>query len=153
MSSNIRSFFRSNHSSSSKELNIKNKLEDYLPSNPLLRDVNEWIINMNRQQNSLNASCCGGNEKKNAIKNQIKAPRLNNEPAEPTKQHHDEKIEHVVQQQAVKADIHNDFFEKNELTKAILDKLAERAITRPMNTFNDDPPRLCTKKHVCNYVD
>ncbi|CAF0883898.1 unnamed protein product [Rotaria sp. Silwood1] len=177
MSSNVRSFFRSNRSRS-KEINIKQQLnsqetmsqgsitklptvENHQPSNFFLRDVNEWITSMNSQQTSINISCCGGDEKKNAIKNQIKAPRLNKEtveqPKELAKPHepNDEKIEDIVKQHTAKVDVDddlNDLFGKKEITKAIINQLARRALTRPMNSYNDDPPRLCTKKH-CSFAN
>ncbi|CAF2410493.1 unnamed protein product [Rotaria sp. Silwood2] len=169
MSSNVRSFFRS------KDMNVKQQqnspemvsqrsivrlpiVETHLPSNFLLHDVNEWITSMNSQQHSVNISCCGGDEKKNAIKNQIKAPRLKKETVEQLKETadpiepDDHKIEHIVQQHAPKVDIDNDLFSKKEITKAIINQLAQRALTRPMNSSNDDPPRLCTKKH-CSFAN
>ncbi|CAF1099403.1 unnamed protein product [Rotaria sordida] len=178
MSFTVRSFFRSNRSRS-KEMNIKQQqqnpqetisersiiklpiVEDHLPSNFLLRDVNEWITSMNSQQKSINISCCGGDEKKNAIKNQIKAPHLPKETVEHNKEltnsieSNDHKIEHIIQQHAPKFDNDNDsndLFDKKEITKAIINQLAQRALTRPMNSNNDDQPRLCTKKH-CSFAN
>ncbi|CAF3687167.1 unnamed protein product [Rotaria socialis] len=173
MSSSVRSFFRSKRSRS-KEINIIQQnskeivsqqpttrltsIEDNRPRHFLLSDVNEWITSMHSQRQSVNISCCGGDDKKNAIKNQVNAPRLSKETPEPIKQNpdpiesDDHKVEHIVQQHAIKVDTHDNLHAKQELTKAIMNQLVQRALTRPMNVHNDDPPRLCTKKH-CSFAN
>jgi hypothetical protein len=133
--------------------------EDRFSSNLLLRDVNEWITSLNSQQKSINISCCGGDEKKNAIKNQIDAPHMIKETVGYTQvladpmEANDNKIKHVLQQRAPPVEMDDDLkdlFGKKEITKAMIHQLAQRALTGPMNSNNDDPPRLCTKKHVRN---
>ena len=166
MSSNVRSFLHCNHSHD-KDMNIEHQQqisqETRLPIAddclPTLSNVNEWITNIDSQQKSINLSCCGGDEKKNNIKNQIKAPRLTNETVDDITQsvnsteQNDDNIEHVVPQHAQKVDTDDnlkDLLAKEEIKKAIINQLAQRALHRPMNSNNDAPPRLCTKKHVRN---
>ncbi len=175
MSSSVRSFFRSNRSRN-KKMNIKQQIsqetisqqppintlslaEDRFENNLHLHNLNEWITSINSQQKSVNISCCGGDEKKNAIKNQVPAPRLTQETIEHTKaladplEASDHKIYHVPQQYAPHVEIDDDLkdlFGKKEITKSIINQLAQRALTGSMNSNNDDPPRLCTKKHVRN---
>src|SRR5207302_540923 len=142
MSSSVRSFFRNKIMNIQQEQNS----EDRLPSHFLLRDVNEWIKDINYQQN---ISCCGGNEKKNAIKKQVNAPHMIQETVE--LETNDQKIEHITQQHAPKIEIDDnlkDLFSKKEIKKAIINQLTHRALTGSMNSNNDNPPRICTKKHV-----
>jgi hypothetical protein len=105
--------------------------------------------------NSLNSSCCGGDEKKNqadasrAIKEAVGHTKAMTDPMEAS----DHKIEQVIQQHAPKVEIDDDLkdlFGHKEITQAMINQLAQRALTGPMNSNNDDPPRLCTKKHVRN---
>jgi hypothetical protein len=133
--------------------------EDRLPSSSLLQDINEWITNINSKEKSINTSCFGGDEKKKATKNQVDAPRMIKETigytqalADPMEAS-DHKIQHVDQQRAPKFEIDDDLedlFGKKEITKAIINQLTQRALTGSMNSNNDEPPRLCTKKHVRN---
>jgi hypothetical protein len=150
MSSNVRSFFRS------KKANVNSSITgNHLPSNSLLRDVNEWITNINSQQNT---HCCVGNDNKDTEKNNpIKAPRMIKETVGHTQaladpmEASDHKIEHIFQQHAPQVDIDDDLkdlFGKKDITKAMINQLVQRALTGSMNSNNDDPPRLCTKKHV-----
>jgi hypothetical protein len=165
MSSSVRSFFRSkklnlNQEKFAKELSSQRSLSRLpIVENRLSTNFNQWLTNVNHQQKSVNISCCGGDEKKNAIKNQTKAPRLIKETvghaqalADPMEAS-DHKIEHIVQQHAPKVEMDDDLkdlFGKKEITKAIINQLAQRALTGPMNSNNDNSPRLCTKKHVRN---
>ncbi len=166
MSSSVRLFLRS------KKMNIKQEQDSQapisrlstaedllLPSNYLLGDVNDRITSINSQQKSINISCFGGNEKKNAAKNQINTPNMIKKTAEHTRaladsiEASDHKVEHVYQQNASKIEIDNnlkDLFGNKEIAKAIINQLAQRALTGSMNSNNDNPPRLCTKKHVRN---
>jgi len=106
---------------------------------------------------SINRSCLGGNDKKKGTKNKVDTPLMNKETIRHTQaltdpmEASDHKIQHIVQQHGAKIDIDDDIkdlFGKKEITKAIINQLAQRALTGSMNTNNDDPPRLCTKKHV-----
>ena len=107
--------------------------------------------------NSFNSSCCGGDEKKNAMKNQADAARAVKEATSRTKavadpkEASDHKIERAAQQHAPKVEVDDDLkdlFGSKETTQAMINQLAQRALTGPMNANNDDPARLCTKKHV-----
>jgi hypothetical protein len=149
MSSNVRSFFRSDRS---QRLTTKSS---HAKDHFLLHDVNHWIPNINSQQNPLNSSCCGGDEKKNqadasrTIKETIEHTKAMTDPMEAS----DHKIEKIVQQHAPRVEIDDDLkdlFGHKEITQAMVNQLAQRALTGPMNSNNDDPPRLCTKKHVRN---
>lgn len=153
MSSRARSFFRSSHLSRHRKLSRKQRHKSaehaFLPS--------EWTTGMILQPQPMNVSCCGGDAKKKSAKKQVQAPHLKQElaapptalldPVEPS----DHKIQVVTQQQAVRvavADDVEDLYGKKDVTKAMIQQLAQRALTAPMNSNNDDPPRLCTKKHV-----
>jgi hypothetical protein len=134
-------------------------VEDHLSSHLLLRDVNEWIENINSQQKSININCCGGDEKKNATKNQVNTLSMMKETVGYTQtlpdpmEADDQQIQNIVQQYAPKVEIDDDLkdlFDKKEITQAIINQLTQRALTGSMNSNNDDPARLCTKKHVRN---
>ncbi len=170
MPSSVRSFFRNDRSRNKtvnlpqvseetvSELQPTDKVsvdEDPLSSHFLLHDVDQSLTNHN-------VSCCGGDEKKTALKNQADVSPMTKEtvgharaladPMEPN----DYKIEHVVPQRGAKVGINDglkDLFGKKEITKAMINQLAQRASIGPMNSTNDDPPRLCTKKHVRDYYD
>ncbi|UJR21057.1 hypothetical protein I4U23_024157 [Adineta vaga] len=153
MSSTSRSFFRSTNRSRNKNSIRK----------PLPQELTEWTGDINfQQQQSINISCCGGDEKKKAIKNQVKAPPLKQETLVEKKkvitdpmEASDHKIQHIVQQQAVKINIDDDLqdlYGKKDVTKAMINQLAQRALVGSMNSSNDDPPRLCTKKH-CSFAN
>ncbi|CAF0782885.1 unnamed protein product [Adineta ricciae] len=144
-SSSARPFFRSNNRSQHR-LSARKPL----PNNTLV-------------QQPMNVSCCGGDEKKTAIKNQVQAPPLKEqEPVVEQKklvadpmEASDHKIQHIPQQQAVRVDVDDDLkdlFGKREVTKAMINQLAQRALTGSMSLNNDDPPRLCTKKH-CSFAN
>ena len=134
-----------------------NRLVHHSPNNFFLHDINEWVTNIN----SINISCCGANEKKtdnknnkidtlNKIKKTLEQTRVLPNSIEED-EINDQKIEHVIQQHAAKYDIDDDLkdlFGKKEITKAIINQLAQRTLIVPMNSNNDDPPRICTKKHV-----
>ncbi|CAF1042550.1 unnamed protein product [Adineta steineri] len=161
MSSSARSFFRSNHIRNKKKVDIKQQQQQNVHEMISQQTMNEWITNINSQQISMNISCCGGDEKKNAIKKQIQAPRLTQETVENIKtlsdpmEPSDHKIHIIQQQQAVKTEIDDDLkdlFGKKEITEAIINQLAQRALTGPMNSNNDNSPRLCTKKH-CSFAN
>jgi hypothetical protein len=162
MSSSVRSFFRSKKSNINPSQNSEQTIfqRSIPPSNSLLHDVNEWITSINTRQKSMNTSCCIGEDKKDEEKNTpTKAPRMIKETtghmqtlADPMEAS-DHKINHIPQQSAPKVEINDDLkdlFGKKEITKAMINQLAQRALTASMNSNNDDPPRLCTKKHVRN---
>lgn len=152
MSSNVRS--RNKAMNIEQEKNSQQSIaKEHFPKNLFLHNVNERITNIN----SLNISCFGGDEKKKAIKNQKNTPNMIKEIVGHTQaladpmEASDHKIEHVLQQRGAKIDIDDDIkdlFGKKEITKAIINQLVQRALTGSMNSSNDDPPRLCTKKHV-----
>ena len=142
MSPSVRSLFRSHRSSNVHQREIL---------------FHDRLHTIDYQQAAVNLSCCGGDEKKTAAKNQAEAPRLIKEATGHTKaladpmEASDHKIVHVAQQQAAKVDIDDDLkdlFGKKEISKAMINQLARRALAGPMNSRNDDPPRACTKKHV-----
>lgn len=90
---------------------------------------------------AMNQSCCGGEEKKQAAREQIDA----------TRETSDHKILKIAPQQSAPIHIGEELkslFGKEEITKALINQLAHRSMAGPMNSRNDDPPRLCTKKHV-----
>lgn len=163
MSSNIRSFFRSNRTrNKTKTLHTRaNSEENRLQrsaifpltvNSPLLvREIN------NNKLINLNSSCVGGNDKKKATKTPDDPAKKSKENIVQTKaiadpmDASDHKIERVVQQHATKIEIDDDLknlFGKKELTQAMINQLSQRTLTNSMNSNNDDPPRLCTKKHV-----
>jgi hypothetical protein len=152
MSSNVRSFFRSDRSRPKSNNLKKTRIQRPTSKSPTTKDhLNDWIPNIN----SLNSSCCGGDEKKNQsdasrmIKEAIGHTKAIADPMEAS----DHKIEQIVQQHAPKIEIDDDLkdlFGNKEITKAMINQLAQRALTGPMNSNNDNPPRLCTKKHVRN---
>jgi len=140
-------------------INRVSTADDLLPSNYLLADINDRITSINSQQKSINISCFGGDEKKNAAKNQANALNMIKKTIEHTQaladpmEANDHKIQHVYEQNTAKVEIDNnlkDLFGNKEIAKAIINQLAQRALTGSMNSNNDDPPRLCTKKHVRN---
>lgn len=177
MSLSVRSFFRT-HRSRSKNRDVPQQAsissmivsppslaqlplvnEEKLPNNDLSPNDQKWMESVESQPYAANISCCGGDEKRKSIKTPVKTARMVKEtvqrtqaianPMEPS----DHKILTVTQQQqqAPKVEIDDDLkdlFGKKEITKAMIDQLALRAMTGSMNSNNDDPPRLCTKKHV-----
>ena len=162
MSSNIRSFFRSNRNrnktkNSQTRQNLKEIRLQRSTIIPLTIDSPLLVHHTNGRLTNINTSCLGGNDKKKNTKNQADTP----ETPEETVPHpkviadpmdiSDHKIQHVVQQHAPKVEIDDDLkdlFGKKELTKAMANQLNARALTGPMNSNSDDSPRLCTKKHV-----
>ena len=151
MSSNIRSFLRSNRTrNKSKNLHTRANSQEKKLQRPAI-PVNSPlpVHNISDKLTNINSSCLGGNEKKKATKpleNLVQTKAI----ADPMNAS-DHKIEHVLQQHAPKVEIDDDLknlFGKKELTKAMINQLTQRALTGPMNSNNDDPPRLCTKKHV-----
>jgi len=90
------------------------------------------------QRQALNTSCCGTDAKKKTVK-KTSNPKLNE----------------VIQQRATPNitidDNLTDLFGKKDVTKALIQQLVQRTLTAPMNSTNDDPPRLCTKKHVSKF--
>lgn len=145
MSANVRSFFRINHSHHKKieqeTISSLIPIKDEYLSNPL----------------SINKSCFGGNSKKKANKNKTRDSTVKKENVRQSKtlsdplEASDHQIQHITQQRGAKIDIDDnikDLFGKKEITKAIINQLVQRALTGSINLNNDDPPRLCTKKHV-----
>lgn len=163
MSANIRSFFRSNRTrNKTKNSQTRQNLEEIRLQrstiNPLTIDNPLLVHHTNDRLTNFNSSCLGGNEKKKKnTKNEADTPETPKETVSHSKviadpmDISDHKIQHVVQQHASKVEIDDDLknlFGKKELTKAMANQLNARALTGPMNSNNDDPPRLCTKKHV-----
>ena len=169
MSPGVRSLFRS-YRSRNKSIDAKQQehwpdtvsavssgLEQFLPRYSDELDENVWIAQTDAHQSPMNISCCGGDEKKAAVKNQVKATRAVKETVTPIKamanpmEPSDHKIVTVKQQYAPKVDVDDDLkdlFGEKDVTKAMINQLAQRALAGSMNASNDDPPRLCTKKHV-----
>lgn len=147
MSSNMRSFFRSNRNRN-KTRQKSEEIRSTINSPLLVHQINGRLIN-------INSSCLGGNEKKkkntkkqaDTTEEPIPQPKVIADPMDIS----DHKIQHVVQQHAPKVEIDDDLknlFGQKDLTKAMANQLNARALTGPMNSNNDAPPRLCTKKHV-----
>jgi hypothetical protein len=103
---------------------------------------------------SMNTNCCGGDEKKNAAQSLDTTERMN----VPTKvivdssAVDDQRITSMKQQHTTNFeqmnDKHDHLLGKKDVLKVLLEQLTRRALKGPMNSSNDDPPRLCTKKHV-----
>ena len=177
MSLSVRSFFRSHRSrnknehvqqrSSSSSMIVSPpsfaqlpmiKEETLTTESVVVSNDQQWFVPVDFPEYAVNLSCCGGDEKKNSIKNPVKTARAVKEAVGHTKalanpmEASDHKITTVTQQkQTPKVDIDDDLkdlFGKRELTKAMINQLAQRAMAGSMNANNDDPPRLCTKKHV-----
>ena len=160
MSPGVRSLFRSyrsRHKSIDAKQTYSSGMEHFLPRNADEFDENAWVAQTDIHQHPINLSCCGGDEKKAPVKHQVKAPRLVKETVAPVRaiadpmEASDHKIVSVKQQHAPKIEVDDDLkdlFGEKEVTKAMINQLAQRALAGSMNASNDDSPRLCTKKHV-----
>ena len=136
-------------------LKKENAIVNGLPSQD-----DQWLVPVDLQQYAANISCCGGDEKKNLVKNPVKTARLVKEvtpqakAAAAAEDPDDQRIIKVAQQQqqqAPRAEIDDDLkdlFGKKDLTKAMINQLVQRSMAGSMNANNDDPPLICTRKHV-----